>query len=101
MSAVQLKPEQEVALATVTIDGQKVTVEEGTTILEAAKRVGITIPTLCYHPDLPPQGICRVCVVEVEGSFLLQAACTYPVRDGMVVKTNSPLVREARRMAVN
>jgi NADP-reducing hydrogenase subunit HndD len=100
MSAVQLKPEQEVALATVTIDGQKVTVEEGTTILEAAKRVGITIPTLCYHPDLPPQGICRVCVVEIEGSFLLQPACTYPVRDGMVVKTNSPPVREARRTAV-
>ncbi|HOB90619.1 MAG: NADH-dependent [FeFe] hydrogenase, group A6 [Bacillota bacterium] len=100
MAAVQLKPEQEVAMATLTIDGHSVTVPEGTTVLEAAKKVGITIPTLCHHPDLPPQGICRLCVVEVEGSFLLQTACTYPVKDGMKVRTNSPLVRESRRTTV-
>lgn len=100
MAAVQLKPEQEVAMATLTIDGHSVTVPEGTTVLEAAKQAGITIPTLCNHPDLPPQGICRLCVVEVEGSFLLQTACTYPVSDGMQVRTNSPLVRESRRTTV-
>lgn len=100
MAAVQLKPEPEVSMATVTIDGHVVSVEEGTTILEAAKQVGITIPTLCDHPDLPPQGICRVCVVEIEGSYLLQTACTYPVRDGMKIRTNSPLVRESRRTTV-
>jgi len=100
MTAVQLRQKEETATATLTIDGHEVTVPEGTTVLEAAKMAGISIPTLCHHPDLPPRGVCRLCVVEIEGSYLLQTACTYPVRDGMKVKTNSPLVRETRRTVV-
>lgn len=85
-------------MVTVTIDGRKIEVEKNTTILNAAKKAGIRIPTLCYHPDQSVKANCRVCVVEVEGSKLLQASCSQPVWDGMVVKTNTPKVREARRI---
>lgn len=87
-------------MVTLTIDGRKVQVEKGTTILDAAKRIGIDIPTLCYHPDLEARAVCRVCVVEIEGQKLLQPACAYPVSEGMVVRTNTQAVRQARRMAV-
>lgn len=83
-----------------TIDGIPVEVEAGTTILEAAQKVGIHIPTLCYHPELRLEGACRVCVVEVEGAKNLVASCVYPVADNMVVKTNSDLVRRARKTIV-
>lgn len=83
-----------------TIDGKQVEVERGTTILEAARRVGANIPTLCYHPVLGATGACRVCVCEVEGAKSLVASCVCPVNDGMVVWTNSPTVREARRTVV-
>ena len=63
----------------VTIDGTAITVPLGTTILEAAKELGIHIPTLCYHEDLCLAGVCRVCVVEVQGQRTLQAACSYPI----------------------
>jgi len=84
----------------VTIDGIEVTVPSGSTILQAAERAGVRIPTLCHHPDQEVKGVCRVCVVEVEKSRTLQAACAFPVADGMVVRTNTPAVREARRVIV-
>ncbi|MBE9582207.1 MAG: iron hydrogenase small subunit [Proteobacteria bacterium] len=86
---------------TVTINNIKVEIEEGSTILEAAKSVGVNIPTLCAWTEIGhTPGACRVCVVEVEGMPALAASCVYPVRDGMVVHTNTERVREARRMVV-
>ena len=81
----------------VNIDGIDIEVSEGVTILEAAKKINVNIPTLCYHEDLPVKSVCRVCAVEVDGKKLLQPACSYPVSDGMVVKTNTPRVLRARR----
>lgn len=81
----------------VTIDGMPMSVPRGTTILEAAKREGIRIPTLCYHEDLRPDGVCRMCVVEVEGLRVLQAACAFPITEPITVRTYSPRVRQARR----
>lgn len=82
------------------IDNCEVVVPEHTTILDAAKSAGIQIPTLCYLRDLNEIGGCRVCVVEVEGCDQLVAACNNYVLDGMVVHTNSPKAREARRTNV-
>ena len=82
------------------IDSREVVVPEHTTILDAAKSVSIQIPTLCYLRDLNEIGGCRVCVVEVEGCDQLVAACNNYVLDGMVVHTNSPKAREARRTNV-
>jgi len=87
-------------MVTLTIDGQKVSVAPGTTILEAASQMGVSVPTLCHHPDQAVKGVCRVCVVEIEGARTFQTACTYPVAEGMVVRTNSPALREARRTIV-
>lgn len=83
-------------MVTLTINKKTVTVPEGTTILEAAKTAGITIPTLCYLKEVNEIGACRVCCVEVEGMEQLVAACDNAVAEGMVVHTNSPLAREAR-----
>ena len=83
-----------------TIDGRQVEVPEHTTILDAAREAGITIPTLCYLRELNEIGACRVCIVEVEGIDQLVAACNNYVLDGMVVHTNSPKVRRARRTNV-
>ena len=88
------------AMINVTIDGIQVAVEEGTTILAAAKAAGIEIPTLCYLKDVNEIGACRVCVVEVEGATQLSAACNTVATDGMVVKTNSPKAVAARRANV-
>jgi NADH-quinone oxidoreductase subunit G/[NiFe] hydrogenase diaphorase moiety small subunit len=82
---------------TVNIDGTDVKVPMGTTILDAAKQVGVRIPTLCHHPDLCVAGVCRMCVVEVEGQRALQAACAYPVTSSLKVKTHTRKVRQARR----
>lgn len=79
------------------IDGQNVKVQEGTTILNAAKQAAIRIPTLCYHEDLSIKAVCRICVVEVEGMRQLPTACSTPVSQGMVVHTASPKVLKARR----
>ncbi len=84
----------------VTINGYNVSVEEGTSILNAAKQLDIKIPTLCYHPDQIVKGNCRVCVVEVEGMRNLAAACCTPVKEGMIIRTNSKRVRDARRTVV-
>ena len=85
-------------MVNLTIDGRAVSVPEGTSILDAAAQLGIKIPTLCYLKDLNEIGACRVCVVEVEGIDQLVAACNNTVLEGMVVRTNSPKVRVARRM---
>lgn len=81
---------------TLTIDSIKVTVPEGTTVLEAAKQAGINIPTLCYLKNINEVGACRICMVEVGNK--LQASCVYPVEEGIVVKTNTPKIREMRKM---
>jgi iron-only hydrogenase group A len=74
-----------------------VSVEEGTTILDAAKKLNFGIPTLCNHPDLTVAGNCRVCVVEQKGAKALVAACATPVSEGMEINTNSANVRTARK----
>ena len=84
-------------MVNIKIDGINVSVPNGSTILQAAAEVGIDIPTLCYHPDQAVKANCRVCVCEVEGNRLLQAACSQPVFEGMVIKTRSPKVIEARK----
>jgi NADP-reducing hydrogenase subunit HndD len=80
------------------INGQEMTVPEGTTILEAARMSNIDIPTLCYLKDVNEIGACRMCLVEIAGARALQAACVYPVANGIEVLTNSPAVRKARRV---
>ena len=85
-------------MVTLKIDNQTVTVPEGTTILEAAKSVHINIPTLCYLKDINEIAACRLCVVEIEGHTRLVPSCDNVVSEGMVVYTNSPRVREARRV---
>src|SRR4051812_6765074 len=80
-----------------TIDGVEVEVPAGTTIIQAADKLGINIPRYCYHPALPVAGNCRICMVEVEKQPKLQIACYTPVAEGMVVKTNSPKVLEVRK----
>ncbi|WP_371381669.1 NADH-dependent [FeFe] hydrogenase, group A6 [Sporomusa aerivorans] len=87
-------------LVNITIDGQQVQVPGESTILEAARSIGIKIPTLCYHPEYKPEGSCRICLVEVEGARSLVASCVFPVSEGMVVKTNTPNVREGRKTVV-
>lgn len=82
---------------TLTIDQQKVTVPGGTTIMEAAKKIGINIPHLCYHSHLSLEGSCRVCIVKVEGSNFFVTSCSAKVEEGMNVLTNSPEIRQARR----
>ena len=89
-----------VTMVQCTIDGIAVAVPEGTSILAAARSVGIAIPSLCYWEGLNEIGACRVCIVEIEGIQKLVAACNNHVRDGMVVYTNSPRVRNARRTNV-
>ena len=85
---------------TLTIDDQVVEVEAGTTILEAARKAGVEIPTLCYHPDLSLHGSCRVCVVEDLDSNRLLASCVVPAQDGMKISTRSAKARKARKMNV-
>jgi len=81
-----------------TIDGQSISVPEGTTVLEAALDSGIYIPHLCYHPDLEPVGVCRVCMVEIGGRMTI--SCKTPVQDGMKVITDSPAINRVRKTAV-
>ena len=89
------------AKITVNIDGQDIKVPMGTTILEAARKFGIHIPTLCHHDDLCVAGVCRVCVVEVEGQRALQASCAYPITSPLKIKTHTPQVRRARRHIID
>jgi predicted molibdopterin-dependent oxidoreductase YjgC len=82
------------------IDGRDTRVPEGTTILQAAKTIGIETPTLCYLETLTPVNACRACVVEVEGSRVLVPACARKVEPGMVVQTDSERVRTSRRLVL-
>ncbi|MHC4752770.1 MAG: 2Fe-2S iron-sulfur cluster-binding protein, partial [Planctomycetota bacterium] len=83
-----------------TIDNKKVEVEEGSTVLQAAEKLGIHIPTLCHHKSLAPYGACRVCLVELTGSrgSVIQASCVYPTQEGLVVHTDTERVLKARRI---
>jgi len=85
---------------TLTIDGQPVSVPQGTTILGAAASLGITIPTLCYLETLRPVNVCRLCVVEVEGARVLVPSCARAVEADMVVHTRSPRVVHSRRLVL-
>ena len=87
-------------MVNIKIDGIALQVEEGITILEAAKRANIKIPTLCFLKDINEIGACRMCVVEIKGARALQAACVYPVAEGLEVFTNSEKVRKARRVTL-
>lgn len=82
----------------VTIDGRELSVPEGTTLLQATREAGVDTPTLCYLESLTPVNVCRICVVEVEGSRTLVPACSRKAEDGMVVRTNSERVRLSRRL---
>ena len=82
---------------TLTIDGKTITAQPGTTILQAAAKNAIDIPHICYHEALTPPAVCRMCVVEVEGARVLQAACVAECSDGMVIQTRSERVERSRR----
>jgi NADH-quinone oxidoreductase subunit G len=93
----RVAPERDPNLATLTIDGQSITVPKGTLIVEAAKKVGIEIPVFCYHHKLDPVGACRLCLVEISpGPPRAQTACTTPVADGMTVRVTSAMAVKAR-----
>jgi len=87
---------------TLEIDGQNVSIEEGKTLLEAAKQIGITIPTLCYHEKLAPYGACRLCLVEITRGKRSQlvASCAYYVENGLKVQTKSPRVIKIRKLLI-
>ena len=91
---------KETKMINLTIDGCKVSVAEGTTILDAARSIGIKIPTLCYLKDINAIGACRVCVVEVKGARSLIASCVTPVSEGMEVKTQTQTVLDSRKATV-
>ncbi len=79
------------------INGRWITAESGQTVLEAARTHGISIPTLCDYPGLPPHGSCRMCIVEIAGRPNTPTSCTTLVEEGMVVETETEKVRELRR----
>ncbi|MCX7718489.1 MAG: NADH-dependent [FeFe] hydrogenase, group A6 [Candidatus Sumerlaeaceae bacterium] len=85
-------------MVNITINGKQFAVEEGLSVLEAAKQNNILIPSLCYLEDVHQVGACRICVVEIEGARTLQASCMVQVREGMKVRTNTDKVRKARKM---
>jgi NADP-reducing hydrogenase subunit HndD len=87
-------------MVNITIDTRKLQVPKGYTILEAAKSANIKIPTLCFLKDINEIGACRMCVVEIKGARNLQAACVYPVSEGLEIYTQSPSVREARKVTL-
>ena len=84
-----------------TINGKEIEVNEGTTILEAARKINIDIPTLCFLKDINEVGECRMCVVEVEGRRGFATSCIQKVEEGMIVHTNTPKVIEARRLVLD
>jgi len=88
------------AMVNITIDGKEIQVPDNYTILKASREAKINIPTLCFLKDINEIGACRMCIVEVKGSRSLQPACIYPVTEGLVVNTNTPSVREARKVTL-
>lgn len=95
---VSLEPPRR--MVDITVDGKPVRAAEGSTIYEACRQTGTEIPTLCYLATLHPVNVCRVCVVEVEGSRMLVPSCSRKVEAGMVVKTDSERVRHSRKMVL-
>ena len=85
---------------TLTIDGNLVRAERGDTVLKAARKAGIEVPTLCDHPALEPYGACRLCIVEIEGMRGYPPSCTTPAAEGMVVKTSSPVIIDLRKEVI-
>ena len=87
-------------MITLTINDRKVDVEEGSTVLQAAEKLGIHIPTLCYHKSLVPYGACRLCLVELDGANgpVIQASCVYPAQEGLAVRTDTERVIKNRRI---
>ena len=88
-------------LVTLTIDDQEIKVQKGSTILEAARQADIDIPTLCFLKDINEVGDCRMCIVEVEGRRGFATSCIQTVEEGMVVKTHTPNVLEARHVILD
>lgn len=86
----------------ITVNGQRVEINDGDTILNAAEKSGVHIPTLCHHEKIKPYGACRLCLVEIEkeGRSKIVASCAYPVEDGLVVHTESPAVEQIRKNLV-
>ncbi|MCK5176403.1 MAG: (2Fe-2S)-binding protein, partial [Candidatus Aenigmarchaeota archaeon] len=91
---------QVITKAKIKINGREIEAQQGETILETAKKNNIHIPTLCYHEDICLSGVCRICVVDIEGQRLLLTSCSTPVVDGMVINTHSRRVRKARKMII-
>ena len=89
-------------MVTLKIDGKKIKAKEETTLLMAARANGIEIPTLCSNDALKPYGACRLCIVEINkgGNTFIDTSCTYPVEEGLVVKTSTPRVVEGRKMVI-
>ena len=87
-------------MVNITIDTRKIQVPKNYTVLEAAKFANIAIPTLCFLKDINEIGACRMCVVEIKGARSLQAACVYPVSEGLEIYTQTPAVREARKVTL-
>lgn len=87
-------------MVNITIDTRKIQVPKNYTVLEAARFANIAIPTLCFLKDINEIGACRMCVVEIQGAKSLQAACVYPVSEGLVIWTQTPAVREARKVTL-
>ena len=83
-----------------TIDGRDVLARQGATILDACRRLGVDTPTLCQIDNLTPVNVCRVCVVELEGSRVLVPACSRKVEEGMKIRTDSERVRHSRRLVL-
>src|SRR5664280_2599859 len=88
------------AMITLTIDGRQVSVPPGSTVLDAAKWLGIRIPTMCHVPGIEPAASCFLCAVQIEGRRTLSPSCAMPVAEGMVVATDSADVRAVRKMAL-
>jgi predicted molibdopterin-dependent oxidoreductase YjgC len=96
----QAPPERERRSIEIKIDDKPVSVAEGSTILDAAKKLGVDTPTLCFLQSLTPVNVCRVCVVELEGSRTLVPACSRRVEPNMSIKTDSERVRLSRRLVL-
>ena len=87
-------------MVTLSINDRKIEVEEGTTVLEAARKLGVRIPTLCKVEDFAPAASCFLCAVKIEGRATLAPSCATPVSQNMIVHTDTPEVRSARKMAL-
>ena len=94
----KISEEKKTGIMTITFDGVKFEVPEGLTVLEAALKAGVYIPTLCYLHDTSPTGACRICVVEVKGARTLVASCAAPAAHNMEVKTNTERVLKSQRL---